>query len=289
MQLRGIVALVVVVGGAAASQAPFAATFRAAAATPPTGEFVWRDLVTPNPEPCRAFYRALLGWTFEDGHGVDPGYTIIKHEGRPIGGIVRRQPRQGEPPVAQWLTYVVVADVDRAAEAFRVAGGRVYRGPLDARKDLRVAVVADAQGAPLGLANSGPRLEAEASPGRNRWLWMEYVARDPDAALKLYGDIIGYGHEIHEQRENFTYYLLTTDRPRAGLFRSLWERERSAWLPYVRVADPAAMAARAAELGGSVLLPPAPQVRNGSLAIVLDPMGAAIALQKFPFERGTTP
>ena len=53
----------------------------------------------------------------------------------------------------QWLSYVVVADVDGAVAAFRQAGGQVYRGPLNARNDLRVAAVADPQGAPIGLAN----------------------------------------------------------------------------------------------------------------------------------------
>jgi predicted enzyme related to lactoylglutathione lyase len=117
---------------------------------------------------------------------------------------------------------------------------------------------------------------------------MEYVARDPAAALQFYGDVVGFKNEIQEVRQDFTYYVLTTDRPRAGLFRSPWERETSAWLPYVRVADPAAMAARVTELGGSVVLPPRPGVRNGSLAIVLDPTGAPLALQKFPFETGGT-
>jgi uncharacterized protein len=115
------------------------------------------------------------------------------------------------------------------------------------------------------------------------------VARDPAAALKFYGEVVGFGHEIYEERDNFTYYLLKTDRPRAGLFRSPWDRDTSAWLPYVRVADPAAMAARAVELGGRIALQPRPDVRNGSLAIVVDPAGAAVALQKFPFDPGVKP
>ena len=253
------------------------------------GEFVWHDLVTDNPAACRAFYGALFGWTFESGEGIDPGYTIIKHDGLQIGGIVTRERRKDDTGVAQWLAYVVVADVDQATEAFRKAGGRVFRGPLNARRDLRVAVVEDAQGAPLGLASRGPALSDEQRPPAvNRWLWMEYVARDPAAALQFYTDVVGFRHEIQEVRQDFTYYLLTTDRPRAGLFRSPWERETSAWLPYVRVADPVAMAARVVELGGSVVLPPRPGVRNGSLAIVLDPTGAPLALQKFPFETGGT-
>ena len=252
------------------------------------GAFVWHDLVTNNPAAGRAFYGALFGWTFEPGAGIDPGYVIIKHEGRPIGGIV--QPREGNAAAAQWLAYVVVADVDQAAQTFEQAGGRIFRGPLNARKDLRVAVVADAQGAALGLASRGPdSVDPDPVPGLHRWLWMEYVARDPAAALKFYGDAVGFRSELHETRNAFTYYLLTTDRPRAGLFETLWDRERSAWLPYVRVADPAAMAARAVELGGTTVLAPHAAIRNGSLAIVLDPAGAPFALQKFPFDNGVTP
>jgi predicted enzyme related to lactoylglutathione lyase len=251
------------------------------------GSFVWHDLITEDPAAGRTFYGALFGWTFENAAGVDPGYTIIRHDGRRIGGIVRVQRK--EPSPAQWLSYVMVDDVDKAAEVFRKAGGQVYRGPLNAKKDLRVAAVADAQGAPLGLTNRGPIEGEERPPAINRWLWIEYVARDADAALKFYGDAIGFKHEILETRADRAYYLLSTDRPHAGLFLSPWERETSAWLPSVRVADPAAMAARAEQLGGKVVLAPRPEIRNGSLAIILDPAGAPVALQKFPFDTGATP
>jgi predicted enzyme related to lactoylglutathione lyase len=253
------------------------------------GDFVWHDLVTENPTAARAFYGALFGWTFETADGVDPGYTIIKRGQQPIAGMVPRKRAPDEEVGAQWLAYVVVADVDRAAAAFREAGGRVFRGPLNARKDLRVVAVADAQGAPLGLASRGPHSDTGGGSELNEWLWMEYVARDPDAALKFYGDVLGYRHEVSEQREGFTYHLLSNDRPRAGLFRSLFSRPTSVWLPYIRVADPAAMAARVTELGGTVVIAPSPRARNGSLAVVLDPAGAVLALQKFPFDKDVTP
>ena len=275
-----VVAAVLLAGGTAA----WSQSSRPAVTVAPSGAFVWHDLVTQDPDAARAFYGALFGWTFEEGKGVDPGYIIIKHDGRQIGGIVR--PRS-EGIAAQWLTYVVVKDVDKAAAAVKTGGGTVFRGPLDARKDLRVAVVTDPQGAPLGIANRGPAVEEEGVPAVHRWLWMDYVARDPDAALKFYGDVIGFTNQAQQARENFTYYLLSSDRPRAGLFRSLWDRDTSAWLPYVRVADAAASAARAMELGGRVVLPAGPSVRNGSLAIVLDPQGAPLALQRFPFAGGT--
>ena len=255
------------------------------------GDFVWHDLVTDNPAAARAFYGALLGWTFQAGDGVDPEYTIIHQGDQPIGGIVQLRERPGTPVAAQWLAYVAVADVDRAVKATTAAGGTVYRGPLNARRDLRVAAVADPQGAALGYASRGPLggTDRVTPPALHRWLWMEYVARDVPGALDFYGKVIGFGHRVSDVRPQATYYVLATDRPRAGLFATPWPRETSAWLPYVRVEDPAGLAARAVQLGGTVLLAPRDDIRFGSLAIVIDPAGAAVALQKYPFDKGATP
>jgi hypothetical protein len=38
-----------------------------------------------------------------------------------------------------------------------------------------------------------------------------------------------------------------------------------------------------AGLGGKVLLAPRPDLRKGSLAVVADPAGAVVALQKYPY------
>jgi predicted enzyme related to lactoylglutathione lyase len=279
------VALVALLGGSAA--APQGSQPWSSVHTPAVpGEFVWHDLVTDNPSAARMFYGSLFGWTFEAGQGIDPGYTIIKHDGLPIGGIVPRPRSLDSAFIAQWLAYVVVPDVDVSVDVFTHQGGRVIRPPQDVRKGLRVAVVADPQGAPIGLASGGPRLDSRTPPGLHRWLWMDYVARDAAAALTFYSEAVGFQHEVSEAGEQFTYYVLQTDRPRAGLFVSPWTRETSAWLPYVRVEDPTAMAAQAAKLGGTVAVPPRAAVRNASLAIIVDPTGAPLALQKFPFEAG---
>jgi predicted enzyme related to lactoylglutathione lyase len=243
------------------------------------GTFVWHDLVTDNPAAAKKFYGEMFGWTFEPGKGIEPDYTIIRQGGVPVGGIVA--PKQPTSP--QWLSYVVVPDVDRAVEAFKQAGGQVFRGPLNARNDLRVAAVADAQGAPIGLASRGPAEGvSDAVPAVNRWLWMDYVARDEAPALQFYTQLLGYQAQA-ETRETATYHRLANGHPQAGLFKTPWPRETSIWLPYVRVADPDAAARHAQQLGGLIVQSPAPRVRNGSLAIVLDPGGAPIALQKYPF------
>jgi predicted enzyme related to lactoylglutathione lyase len=75
--------------------------------------------------------------------------------------------------------------------------------------------------------------------------------------------------------------LWSSGEARAGILQNPFEKARSAWIPYVRVDDPAALAERVPELGGRVIVAPRPEVREGTLAVVLDPSGAPVALQKW--------
>ena len=77
--------------------------------------------------------------------------------------------------------------------------------------------------------------------------------------------------------------VLTRGRPRGGVLPAPRADLREAWLPYLLVSDPAPLVARAQSLGGTVLLAPRQDVRRGSLGVVIDPSGAMVALQKYPF------
>jgi len=90
---------------------------------------------------------------------------------------------------------------------------------------------------------------------------------------------------VTDARLGLEYHVLQTTRGRAGLFQlppSASEVEPN-WLPYILVDDPAPFVSRVATLGGRVVLPPAAERRNNSLAVVADPGGAVFALQKYPF------
>jgi len=163
----------------------------------------------------------------------------------------------------------------------KAGGARVLRDPFDAAGIVRAAVIADQQGAPVGFARFN-KVRPELKPVTGSWLWMEYVATDPEAAMTFYGDVIGYRHEQVENQGSAVYHVLSLGTPRAGLFKSPFERVRGNWVPYVLVDDPAAMAARAQSLGGTILVAPRPDLRKGTVAIISDPAGAVIALQKYP-------
>jgi hypothetical protein len=248
------------------------------------GKFVWHDLVTRDPVAARRFYGPLLGWEFQDTTRNGRPYAVARLGGEPVAGIVRHPEETDEP--ALWLSYLSVPDVDQAVEAAVAAGGRTLYQPSDLADVARVAVVTDPQGAALGLVRLSGGDPADHAPSPGRFFWMEYLADDAPAALGFYEELSGYESEVQGNRDGIEYHILKRGgRTRAGLFQIPEDADLSVdpnWLPYVVVDDPAALAIRAESLGGSVILAPGPEVRNGTLAIVADPTGGALALQKWP-------
>ncbi|UCG84910.1 MAG: VOC family protein [Gemmatimonadota bacterium] len=247
------------------------------------GKFVWRDLLTHDLPGVKQFYGDLFGWQFQDAGGEDSIYTVITHDGQPIGGIVYTA-RQGDVPNrSQWVSYLSVPDVDRAAAQVSDAGGEVFTPPRDYPDRGRLAVVSDPQGALLALVTASAGDPVDRDPAINEWMWTELWTDDVEAAASFYRELVGYEFQAIEIYEGSEYLLFQRDgTARAGVIAIPWEGVRPNWLAYVRVADPVAVAARVVSLGGSVFLEPDDEVRNGDVAIVVDPSGAALTVQRWP-------
>jgi predicted enzyme related to lactoylglutathione lyase len=185
-----------------------------------------------------------------------------------------------------WLSYLSVPDVDQAVNTALAAGARTLYEPTDLADVARVAVVADPQGAALGLVHLTDGDPADRPPALGRFFWMEYLAEDASAALEFYEGLSGYAASVQGERDGIEYHVLKRDgRTRAGLFQIPSDANRNVdpnWLPYIMADDVAALARRAESLGGSVILAPSPGVRNGTLAILADPTGGVLALQQWP-------
>jgi uncharacterized protein len=250
--------------------------------TPLIGKFVWRDLHTDDPAAVKSFYAGLFGWEFVQGTAMGRPYAIVTSGGQPIAGIVKAERKLPQQPNSQWLSYLSVPDVDRAAERTRTAGGSVLLAPFDLPKIGRGAIVIDPQGAPLGLLRASFGDPADTpEPVVNHFLWTEELARDPVAAAKFYADLVGF-EVLNQDQGGKTFRVLKLGRERAGIMRMPFAAMEPTWLVSVRVADPSASALRAQRLGGRVLLAPRADVRNGSVALIADPTGAVLALQRWP-------
>ncbi len=256
-----------------------------AAANDP-GRFVWHDLTTEDPAACKKFYAALLGWEYVDTTVLGRPYSVARIGQKPVGGIHTPRTDATGRTHAHWLSYMSVADVDASVEKAKAGGGGVLAGPLDIDSHGRAAVLRDPQGAPFGLVHlSAGDPPDPATPVEGTFFWNEYLTRDLDAAVTFYDALVPFEMTVSKSESGASYAVLKKERARAGVFR-VPDSEKDVppnWLPYVLVADPAGLAARVPGLGGRVLLAPRPDIRKGSLAVVADPTGAVVALQKYPF------
>jgi uncharacterized protein len=116
------------------------------------GSLVRNDLVTPAPEPARAFYAAVFGYTLDRNEDLpDFDFTFLRRpDGHEIGGVM------GVPdaPRSAWSTTVEVADTDAVVER-ATAGG----GTADAPQDFiygRMATITDPFGAEFSVIARPP-------------------------------------------------------------------------------------------------------------------------------------
>ena len=110
------------------------------------GEPCWNELVTPDVERAKSFYADLVGWEYEVD---DSGYTMIRNDGHPTGGIRGQTAHeQGEP--AHWRPYFMVESVRDALRRTEQADGWTLSPPHESVLG-RLALSADPQGAAFGL------------------------------------------------------------------------------------------------------------------------------------------
>lgn len=116
------------------------------APTPERGGFSWHELATPDVAGALRFYGELFGWKKGPGHDMGNGmgvYQIIEHGGTQVGGL---HAAQGPASAPAWLSYVHVADCDRAVAAAKAGGGRLLHGPMEVPGGSWIALMTDPQG-----------------------------------------------------------------------------------------------------------------------------------------------
>jgi uncharacterized protein len=116
------------------------------------GAFCWYELNVHDTDAAKKFYTSLFGWQA----GGSPEYTEWKNGESMVGGMMQIQKDWGDVP-PNWMGYVMVADVDASTAKAKELGGQVYVGPMDIPNMGRFSVIADPQGASLGLYQAAQR------------------------------------------------------------------------------------------------------------------------------------
>jgi uncharacterized protein len=275
----------------------------------------WVDASGPDPEAAVDFYGGLFGWEFDDV--ADRSYFIAGCEatawslfdgsGESRSGDVAAvgSISDAAPPRATWNTYFWVDSADEAASKVRAAGGGVVTEPFDFMDASRTAVFTDLEGAEFRVweakEHKGARLVND--PGSLNFNGLN--TRDVERARSFYGSVFGwqtlalgggvelwtlpgYGDWLERAHpdlrkrvaeagtvEGFEDVVATINPIAAD------DRDTPAhWSVTFAVDDADGTAAKAAELGGRVIVPPfdAPFVR---MTVIGDPQGATFIASRF--------
>lgn len=240
------------------------------------GKVVWHDLVTPDLERSRAFYGDLLGWQFDE---ISDGYLLASNNGRPVAGLAHLESAQRS---SHWLPLVSVSDIEQVQAATQGAGGSIVLAATELGGRGEVAVLQDPQGAAFAVLQSSHGDPVDGDPDVNEWMWNEIWTEDVVTSALFYQDLLGYNQGSRMVGGVSYNYLERDGRPRVGLLTRPDPQIGNTWVAYLRVADVASVVARAANLGGTVLMAPDPQVRKGTVAVLADPNGAGFIVQEWP-------
>jgi Predicted enzyme related to lactoylglutathione lyase len=120
-------------------------------AAPQQGEFSWHELTTTDHAAAFDFYSRIFGWEKTESFDMGPMgvYQMYGQAGSTYGGMFNKTPEMPVSP--NWLCYVRVDDVKRAAEAVKRGGGTVTNGPMEVPGGSWIAQCVDPQGAPFAV------------------------------------------------------------------------------------------------------------------------------------------
>ena len=259
------------------------------------GKIIWRELLTNDPLASQTFYGELFDWEFESvgavaGLGSNTAYTLIRHNGKLIGGMIDTVALNNRADISQWVVSMSVSDIDVAVAAFTAGGGEVKTPPTDLKRRGKLAVVRDAEGALLALLQTKDGDPVDHEPEIDGFLWDELWTTDVERATTFYENVAGLQAETVDfagsSKSGESYRLLKDgDTPRVGIMLNPLEGLDPVWVSYLRVQSPAVITARVVELGGSIIVAAQPRPLGGEVAFIAGPSGAGIALQTWPLDK----
>jgi uncharacterized protein len=264
----------------------------------------WVDTGQPDPEGVLDFYSGLFGWEFESSMppGAEGKYFTAKVRGGDVAAVGSIPP--GLPQIATWNTYVWVDSADETASKVRAAGGGVVMEPFDVMDSGRMAVCTDPEGAAFCVWQAKEHKGARIVNEHGALNFNGLNTRDVDAAKAFYGSVFGWttldlgaaemwtlpGYGDYLERDNPGLRKLVAEMGGAPGFEDVVasinpiaaeQADTPAhWSVTFAVDDADAAAAKATELGGTVIVPPfdAPWSR---LTIINDPQGATFIASQF--------
>ncbi|HWM08230.1 MAG TPA: VOC family protein [Solirubrobacteraceae bacterium] len=262
----------------------------------PAGVPCFIETAQPSLEAARGFYGELFGWELEERL---PSYAIATRDGLDVAGIAIAP---GAP--AAWGTYIAVESADEATAAALQLGGTALEPPFDVPEAGRMSRIQDPTGAMFCTWEQRGFIGAQLVNAAGSWNWSDLYTPDPSMAEPFYRALFGweasavsFGGESSATMWKRPGYGDTLEAHDPGVRRRheeagapegftdaigwmIEDTGPSRWQVTLSVEDADASAAKVAELGGEVVVPPydAGPVR---VALVSDPQGAAFTISRY--------
>lgn len=120
------------------------------------GTFGWNELTTNDVAKAKAFYGAALGGRSATCR-CRRRHAHAGHSGQAMVGGVMDMTGVTPPGMApHWFSYIEVDDIDRRVGLVAEHGDKVLRPAFNIPNVGRIAIIADATGAAVGLMTSTP-------------------------------------------------------------------------------------------------------------------------------------
>ncbi|MQW74813.1 VOC family protein [Nocardioides sp. dk4132] len=245
--------------------------------TPTAGQPSWIELFTSDTDQAREFYGELFGWRAGEASEEFAGYFMFLHDGLPVAGCMDNA--GGSMGPAAWSVYLHSDDLAATMERAADHGATAVAGPMQVGDAGHMGFLTDPQGHGIGLWQpiSHPGFSAITEAGAPAWFEL-LTARFGDSSA-FYRDTFGWDLHAVSDTDDFRYSTVGKDQEaRVGIMDgAAAEDQELGWRVYIEVPDADAAAARAAELGGSVLVPPQ-DTAYGRMCAIADPAGATLTV-----------
>ena len=255
--------------------------------TNPHGEFIWYELMTPDPGRAKAFYEEVVGWTIDADPlpGID--YHMIRASDGFAGGILKRSADDSAGGARPgWIGYFGVDDVDAASAAIVSDGGHQHMSPTDIPNVGRLAMLSDPQGALFYIMRgaSAERSIAYQRMGMGHVSWNELLTTDDAAALTFYERHFNIGKIGAMPMGEMGDYSFISNDGKSGQDDAIGAVMRvppgapMGWNFYFRVPD-IEIARSRVEAGGGTLISGPMEVPGGEQVLqAMDPDGVIFGL-----------
>jgi predicted enzyme related to lactoylglutathione lyase len=280
--LGPLLALVLVASAARAQTADFPPLNNPATNQSLQGKLIWADLHTADPDAAVKFYTGLFGWTATALPRHGHPYTVLFCNGQPVAGVAQRPAAAQDQGRGRWIPYLAVADVPRTIAVAQAHGGRVVFPAKDLPQRGTQALLADDQGALIGILHSSSGDPEDFEPEVGNWAWAHGFEQDPTAGSTFYQAVFGYAAAPEADHTPPGAIILSSQGLARGALGRLPNRPdaQPGWLAFVRVANIDDLVGKVESLGGRVLVPPKATQPGSRIAILADPVDAVIGVME---------